>query len=156
MKKEIERKFLITSNSFKQNISSKYNIVQGYLSTDPSRSVRLRISNSKGYLTIKGRASKNGLSRLEWEKELPIKEANELIALCLPNKIVKTRYKVNYKGRIFYIDIFEGMNEGLNIAEIELNSEQDTFEKPKWLGKEITGIKKYYNSQLCQNPFTKW
>ena len=156
MKREIERKFLITSNSFKQNISSKYNIVQGYLSTDPSRSVRLRISNSKGYLTIKGRASKNGLSRLEWEKEIPIKEANELIALCLPNKIIKTRYKVNYKGRIFDIDIFKGMNEGLNIAEIELNSEEDTFEKPKWLGKEITGIKKYYNSQLCQNPFTKW
>ena len=156
MKREIERKFLITSNSFKQNISSKYNIVQGYLSTDPSRSVRLRISNSKGYLTIKGRASKNGLSRLEWEKELPIKEANELIALCLPNKIIKTRYKVNYKGHIFDIDIFKGMNEGLNIAEIELNSEEDTFEKPKWLGKEITGIKKYYNSQLCQNPFTKW
>ncbi len=156
MKREIERKFLITSNSFKQNISSKYNIVQGYLSTDPCRSVRLRIINSKGYLTIKGGASKNGLSRLEWEKELPIKEASELINLCLPNKIVKTRYKVNYKGRIFYIDIFEGMNEGLNIAEIELNSEQDTFEKPKWLGKEITGIKKYYNSQLCQNPFTKW
>ena len=90
MKREIERKFLITSNSFKQNISSKYNIVQGYLSTDPSRSVRLRISNNIGYLTIKGGASKNGLSRLEWEKELPIKEANELMTLCLANKIVKT------------------------------------------------------------------
>ena len=156
MKREIERKFLITSNSFKQNISSKYNIVQGYLSTDPSRSVRLRISNNMGYLTIKGGASKNGLSRLEWEKKLPIKEANELMTLCLANKIVKTRYKVNYKGRLFEIDIFKGINEGLNIAEIELNSEEDTFEKPKWLGKEITGIKKYYNSQLCQNPFTKW
>ena len=156
MKREIERKFLITSNSFKQNISSKYNIVQGYLSTDPSRSVRLRISNNIGYLTIKGEVSKNGLSRLEWEKELPIKEANELMTLCLANKIVKTRYKVKYKGRIFEIDIFKGINKGLNIAEIELNSEDDTFEKPKWLGKEITGIKKYYNSQLCQNPFTKW
>ena len=156
MKREIERKFLITSDGYKQNISSKDDIVQGYLSTDPGRTVRLRISNSKGYLTIKGETSKNGLCRLEWEKELPIEEANGLIALCLPNKIEKARYKVNYKGRLFEVDIFKGINDGLKIAEIELDSEADIFEKPKWLGEEVTGIKKYYNSQLCQNPFTKW
>ena len=156
MKREIERKFLITSDGYKQNISSKDDIVQGYLSTDPGRTVRLRISNSKGYLTIKGETSKNALCRLEWEKELPIEEANELIALCLPNKIEKARYKVNYKGRLFEVDIFKGINEGLKIAEIELDSEADIFEKPKRLGEEVTGIKKYYNSQLCQNPFTKW
>ena len=156
MKKEIERKFLIVSDDYEQNISSSCNIVQAYLSTAPGRTVRLRISNSKGYLTIKGEISKNGLCRLEWEKELPLEEANELIALCLPNKIEKARYKVNYKGGLFEVDIFKGVNEGLKIAEIELDSEADIFEKPKWLGEEVTGIKKYYNSQLCQNPFTKW
>ena len=156
MKREIERKFLITSNDYKQNISSKHDIIQGYLSTKPSRTVRIRVGGGKGYLTIKGGTSKNGLCRLEWEKELPLEEADELMALCLPNKIEKTRCKVNYKGRIFEVDIFNGINEGLKIAEIELDSEADIFEKPKWLGEEVTGIKKYYNSQLCQNPFTKW
>ena len=156
MKREIERKFLITSNDYKQNISSKHDIIQGYLSTKPSRTVRLRVGGGKGYLTIKGGTSKNGLCRLEWEKELPLEEADELMALCLPNKIEKTRCKVNYKGWLFEVDIFKGINEGLKIAEIELDSEADIFEKPKWLGEEVTGIKKYYNSQLCQNPFTKW
>ena len=156
MKREIERKFLITSNDYKQNISSKYDIIQGYLSTKPSRTVRIRVCSGKGYLTIKGGTSKNGLCRLEWEKELPLEEADELMALCLPNKIEKTRCKVNYKGWLFEVDIFKGINEGLKIAEIELDSEADVFEKPKWLGEEVTGIKKYYNSQLCQNPFTKW
>ncbi|MGI9559520.1 MAG: CYTH domain-containing protein [Flavobacteriaceae bacterium] len=156
MKREIERKFLITSNDYKQNISSKHDIIQGYLSTKPSRTVRIRVGGGKGYLTIKGGTSKNGLCRLEWEKELPLEEADELMALCLPNKIEKTRCKVNYKGWLFEVDIFKGINEGLKIAEIELDSEADIFEKPKWLGEEVTGIKKYYNSQLCQNPFTKW
>ena len=156
MKKEIERKFLIVSDDYEQNISLSCNIVQAYLSTAPGRTVRLRISNSNASLTIKGGTSKNGLCRLEWEKELPLEEANELMALCLPNIIEKTRYKVNYKGRLFEVDIFKGINEGLKIAEIELDSEADIFEKPKWLGEEVTGIKKYYNSQLCQNPFTKW
>jgi adenylate cyclase len=156
LKREIERKFLITSNDYKQNISSKHDIIQGYLSTKPSRTVRIRVGGGKGYLTIKGGTSKNGLCRLEWEKELPLEEADELMALCLPNKIEKTRCKVNYKGWLFEVDIFKGINEGLKIAEIELDSEADIFEKPKWLGEEVTGIKKYYNSQLCQNPFTKW
>ena len=156
MKREIERKFLITSNDYKQNISSKHDIIQGYLSTKPSRTVRIRVGGGKGCLTIKGGTSKNGLCRLEWEKELPLEEADELMALCLPNKIEKTRCKVNYKGWLFEVDIFKGINEGLKIAEIELDSEADIFEKPKWLGEEVTGIKKYYNSQLCQNPFTKW
>ena len=156
MKKEIERKFLITSDGFKQNISSKYDIIQGYLSTDPSRTVRLRVSGGKGDLNIKSGISKNGLCRLEWERELSIEEASELIALSLPNKIEKTRYEVNYKGRLFEVDIFKGVNKGLKIGEIEIDDEADTFEKPKWLGEEVTGVKKYYNSQLCQNPFTKW
>ena len=156
MKREIERKFLITSDGYKDIISSKRVVVQGYLSTDPSRTVGLRVSGGKGYLTIKSGTSKNGLCRLEWEKELPIEEAVELIRLCLPNKIEKTRYNVNYKGRVFEVDIFKGINDGLKIAEIELYGEADAFEKPKWLGEEVTGIKKYYNSQLCQKPFTKW
>tara|TARA_B100000524_G_C23635591_1_gene364816 strand:+ start:474 stop:944 length:471 start_codon:yes stop_codon:yes gene_type:complete len=156
LKREIERKFLITSDDYKQNISSEHNIIQGYLSTKPSRTVRIRVGGGKGSLTIKGETSKNGLCRLEWEKELTIEEASQLMGLCLPNKIEKTRYKLNYKGRLFEVDIFKGLNEGLKIAEIELNNEGDTFEKPKWLGEEVTGVKKYYNSQLCQNPFAKW
>tara|TARA_B100000900_G_scaffold205240_1_gene173949 strand:+ start:3215 stop:3685 length:471 start_codon:yes stop_codon:yes gene_type:complete len=156
LKREIERKFLIASDGYKHNISSKYDVIQGYLSTDPNRTVRLRVSGGKGYLTIKSGTSKNGLCRLEWEKELPIEEAVKLITLCLPNKIEKTRYNVNYKGRLFEVDIFKGINEGLKIAEIELDGEADVFEKPKWLGEDVTGIKKYYNSQLCQKPFTKW
>ena len=115
MKREIERKFLITSDGYKQNISSKDDIVQGYLSTDPGRTVRLRISNSKGYLTIKGETSKNGLCRLEWEKELPIEEANELIAICLPNKIEKARYKVNYKGRLLRSTYLKVLMKGLKL-----------------------------------------
>ena len=153
---EIERKFLVNSDNFKRQAFARHRIVQGYLSADPDRSVRVRVQGKKAYLTIKDSGVKNSFSRFEWEKELPIEEANELMKLCLPNKIEKTRYKVNYKTGLFEVDIFKGVNVGLKIAEIELDSEADTFEKPKWLGEEVTGIKKYYNSHLCQNPFTKW
>ena len=146
IRKDLEGAPMIKADA---NLVTKKPIVHG-------RTVRLRISNSKGYLTIKGETSKNGLCRLEWEKELPFEDANGLMALCLPYKIEKTRYKVNYKGRLFEVDIFKGVNEGLKMAEIELEGETDIFEKPKWLGEDVTGIKKYYNSQLCQNPFTKW
>ena len=156
MKREIERKFLIASDGYSEKISSNYDIIQGYLITDPCRTVRIRVSAGEGRLTIKSGLSKNGLCRLEWEKVLPIEEANELLGLCLPNKIEKTRYEVSFMGRLFEVDIFNGINCGLKIAEIELDSEADTFEKPKWLGEEVTGVKKYYSSQLCQNPFTKW
>ena len=153
---ETERKFLVNSKAFKEKVASKHHIIQGYLSAQAKRSVRVRITGSKGYLTIKGAALKNSFSRFEWEKEIPLKDAEALMQLCLPNKVEKTRYCIEFNGHLFEVDVFSGQNTGLIVAEIEVEYEEAHFDKPKWLGKEITGIKKYYNSQLCQNPFTKW
>ena len=153
---EIERKFLVNSSAFKNQAVSKHLIIQGYLSAQAKRSVRVRITRSKGYLTIKGDTVKNSFSRFEWEKEIPLKEAEALMRLCLHYKIEKTRHFVEFNGYLFEVDEFSGQNKGLIVAEIELHNEEAHFEKPKWLGKEVTGIKKYYNSQLCQNPYLKW
>jgi len=153
---EIERKFLVTSDSFKRKASVTHQIVQGYLSTDPGRSVRVRIQGEKAYLTIKGATVKHSFSRFEWEKEIALEDAEALMPLCLPRTIQKTRYCVEFSGHLFEVDVFEGENTGLTVAEIELKNELEDFEKPKWLGKEITGIKKYYNAQLSQKPFTEW
>jgi adenylate cyclase len=153
---EIERKFLVTSDDFKAAAFTKNRIAQGYLSSIPERNVRVRIKGDKGFLTIKGASNESGLSRFEWEKEIPVVEAQELLKLCEKGIIDKTRYEVKIGNHIFEVDEFYGENEGLIIAEIELESETEPFEKPIWLGKEVTNDKRYYNSFLSKNPFASW
>ena len=154
MSREIERKFLVTGD-FKQEACDSFRLVQGYISTDPDRTVRVRIKGEQGFLTIKGRSSLDGLSRYEWEKEIPVSEAIELMSLCGAGVIDKTRYLVPYGGHIYEVDVFHGANEGLVLAEIELADEQEKFEKPSWLGEEVTGDVRYYYSMLSLHPFSK-
>lgn len=154
MAKEIERKFLV-SGDFKQEACDSFRLVQGYISTDPDGTVRVRIKGEQGFLTIKGRSSLDGLSRYEWEKEIPVSEALELMNLCVSGVIDKTRYLVPYGGHTYEVDVFHGANEGLVLAEIELADEQEMFEKPSWLGEEVTGDVRYYNSMLSLHPFSK-
>ena len=153
---EIERKFLVTSDDFKAAAFAKNRIAQGYLSSIPERTVRVRIKGDKGFLTIKGASNESGLSRFEWEKEIPLDEATALLKLCEKGIIDKTRFEVKIGNHIFEVDEFYGENQGLIIAEIELQSETETFEKPYWLGKEVTNDNRYYNSYLSQNPFMNW
>ncbi|WP_310559385.1 CYTH domain-containing protein [Flavobacterium sp.] len=153
---EIERKFLVTSNAFKTEAFTQNRISQGYLSSVPERTVRVRIKGNKGFLTIKGASNESGLSRFEWEKEIPVDEANVLLKLCEKGVIDKTRFEVKMGNHIFEIDEFYGENEGLIMAEIELKSETETFEKPNWLGAEVTNDNRYYNSYLSQNPYKQW
>ena len=155
MAQEIERKFLVAGD-FKSDAYQSMRIVQGYLSSNPERSVRIRIKGDKGYITVKGKGSESGMSRYEWEKEIPVEEAQELLKLCEPGVIDKTRYLVRSGNHIFEVDQFYGENEGLVMAEIELSVENEAFVKPAWLGNEVTGDKRYYNSMLIKNPFTKW
>ena len=131
-------------------------LVQGFLNTHPKRTVRVRIDGDFGYLTIKGLSNETGTSRFEWEKEITPKEAEELLLLCEPEVLEKTRYKIPIGGHFFEVDEFHGENEGLVIAEIELQHENEVFEIPDWLGKEVTGEIKYYNSQLSKQPFNTW
>ncbi len=153
---EIERKFLVTSEDFKKEAFTHNRIAQGYLSSVPGRTVRVRIKGNKGFLTIKGASNESGLSRFEWEKEIPVDEARALLKLCEKGIIDKTRFEVKIGNHIFEVDEFYGENEGLIIAEIELESETETFEKPIWLGKEVTNDNRYYNSFLSKNPFVRW
>jgi len=145
---EIERKFLVKNLDFIKDSSSKKLIQQGYLSKDPNRIVRVRIIDNKGVLTIKGKSFDGGTSRVEIEKEISIKDANELMKLCIPIIIRKVRYIINKNNLIFEVDVFQEHNKGLIVAEVELDSKKEKIIKPNWLGKEVTGIKKYYNSQL--------
>lgn len=154
MAKEIERKFLV-SGEFRQDSPESYRIMQGYICSDPDRTVRVRVRGDKGFLTIKGRGSEDGLSRYEWEKEIPVAEAAELMALCGSGVIDKTRYLVPLGKHTYEVDVFHGANEGLVLAEIELSDEQEAFEKPSWLGEEVTGDVRYYNSMLSLHPFSK-
>lgn len=153
---EIERKFLVRSESFKKEAFAQNRIAQGYLSSVPERTVRVRIKENKGFLTIKGASNETGLSRFEWEKEIPIEEAAALLKLCEKGVIDKTRFEVKKGNHIFEVDEFHVENQGLIIAEVELKSENETFEKPIWLGKEVTNDCRYYNSYLSKNPFTHW
>lgn len=154
---EIERKFLLEdSEAFKKEAFRSTKIVQGYLNSDPERTVRLRIRDEKAYITIKGKSKQNGLSRFEWEKEIPLEEGEELIRLCEPGTISKTRYEVRSGDHIVEIDEFSGENEGLLLAEVELNSVDEDFERPQWLGQEVTGQLEYYNSYLSKNPYKNW
>lgn len=150
---EIERKFLLTSQAFKKEAVSKKHITQGFLNTHPERTVRVRIKEDVGFLTIKGISSKDGTSRFEWEKEISIEEAKALLALCENHIIEKYRYEVPFKGFVFEVDEFLGVHKGLLIAEIELENANQHFEKPFWLGKEVTGEKAYYNSQIRKNNY---
>ncbi len=150
---EIERKFLVLNNSFKDKAVNKKRIVQGYLNSHPERTVRIRIKGETGYLTIKGKGNDAGTTRIEWEKEISLQEAKQLLRLCEKGSIEKIRYEVPYGSHLFEVDEFYGNNEGLIIAEIELSDENERFEKPDWLGKEVTGDKKYYNAYLSNNPY---
>lgn len=154
--KEIERKFLVTSEAFKKEAHKRLRIVQGYLNSHLERTVRVRIHGDNGYVTIKGKPNKSGLTRFEWEKQIPAAEAEELLHLCEPGIIEKIRYEVSVGAHTFEVDDFMGENEGLVVAEVELGSEGEQFQKPDWLGPEITGEVKYYNSYLSQKPFKEW
>lgn len=151
---EIERKFLVTSNDFIEQANNCFHIIQGYLSSVPERTIRIRIKDTKAYITIKGKTE--GISRLEWEKEISIKEAEQLLLLCENNVIDKIRYEIPIGNHIYEVDIFARANKGLIIAEIELTSENDFFEKPNWLGQEVSDDIRYYNSYLSKNPYTTW
>ena len=152
---EIERKFLITGD-FKTESYQATRITQGYLSSVPERTVRVRVKGEKGFLTIKGKGNVSGTSRYEWEKEIPVEEARELLQLCEPGIIDKTRYLIRHEGHLFEVDEFHGDNVGLVVAEIELEKENENFLRPAWLGKEVTGDRKYYNAMLSKNPYTRW
>lgn len=156
MAQEIERKFLVLGNEYLTNSHQSYRIRQGYLSTSPERSVRVRIKGEKGYLTIKGKASKSGMSRFEWEKMIDVEDALELLKICEPGMIDKTRYEVTSGHHTFEVDEFYGENQGLVVAEIELSSEDEAFVKPAWIGQEVTGDPRYYNSMLMKKPFITW
>lgn len=153
---EIERKFLVKSDAFKLEAFKKTRIIQGFLSTNKKRTVRVRLKGKKGFLTIKGESSKNGLSRFEWEKEISKAEAESLLKLCKKGIIDKMRYEVKVANHTFEIDEFFDSNKGLILAEVELNSENESYSKPDWLGDEVTGDIRYYNSQLSKTPFKKW
>ncbi|MCL2415110.1 MAG: CYTH domain-containing protein [Bacteroidales bacterium] len=156
MPQEIERKFLVKSDAFKAEVFKQTRITQGYLSSVPERTVRIRVKGDKGFITIKGIGSDSGTTRFEWEKEIPANEVVELMKIAEPGVIDKTRYQVKKGNHIYEVDEFYGENQGLVVAEIELQSEDETFEKPEWLGEEVTGDVKYYNSMLMKHPYTKW
>lgn len=153
---EIERKFLVLSDNFIAFAFAKNKIAQGYISTNPERTVRVRIKGDKGFLTIKGAGNESGLSRFEWDKEIDLQEAEQLLKLCEKGVIDKVRHEIKVGKHVYEVDVFEGENEGLIIAEIELESENEAFEKPNWLGQEVTGDEKYYNAYLSKNPFSTW
>lgn len=153
---EIERKFLVTSDAFKKEAFRATRIVQGFLNTHPERTVRIRIKGDQGFLTVKGKSNQAGTIRTEWENEIPVSDAEALLKLCEETVIEKIRHEVKAGNHIFEVDVFLAENGGLVIAEIELSSENEQFEKPLWLGREVTGEIAYYNSQLSKNPFKNW
>ncbi len=155
MSQEIERKFLVKGD-FKPYITKSEEIKQAYLCTLPGKTVRIRTKGNKAFITIKGKSSNDGLSRYEWEKEIPVNEAKELFLLCDSSMIDKTRHLIPHDKHVFELDIFYGVNDGLVIAEVELSSEDEVFTKPDWLGQEVTGDKKYYNASLIKNPYKNW
>ena len=174
---EIERKFLVKDDGFRSEASESHHLVQGYICRESGRTVRVRIADDRAYLTIKGRSSDSGLSRLEWETEIPVADARSLLSLCQGGTIDKTRYivpvhidedlsgpvpqsggggAIGCTGRKWEVDEFHGDNAGLVMAEIEFGSEDEEFLRPAWLGKEVTGDRRYYNSMLSECPYTKW
>ena len=153
---EIERKFLVRNDDYKRQAFSSSRIQQGYICSGHGRTVRVRIRDNRGYLTIKGPSGENGLSRYEFEKEITLDEAEHLMELCEPGCIDKTRYLIKSGVHTFEVDEFYGENEGLVMAEVELQSEDEPFVKPVFIGREVTGDRRYYNSHLLKHPFSTW
>lgn len=153
---EIERKFLVVSGNYREKAKEIQQICQGFLNTDPERTVRIRILDDSAFLTVKGASSADGSSRFEWETAIPVNEARELLKLCEDVPIEKNRYVVPAGKHMYEVDEFLGANSGLVIAEIELGSADETYEQPEWLGQEVTGQPAYYNSQLSKHPFSLW
>jgi len=153
---EIERKFLVRSSEYKREAYSSSRIKQGYILSARGRTVRVRIRGDKGYLTIKGPSDEKGLSRYEFEHEITLDEAGHLMQLCEPGIIDKTRYLVRSGDHVFEVDEFYGENEGLVMAEVELSSEDETFEKPRFIGREVSGDRRFYNGHLRVCPFREW
>lgn len=147
MAKEVERKFLVRGE-FRHLATKEIKITQGYLSVDPARVVRLRLIDCKSYLTIKAPDENKKITRNEWEFEIPYHMAEEMLKICLPGRIEKTRYLVPFRDHRFEVDQFHGKNEGLIIAELELADEEEVIDKPEWLGEEVTGRPEFYNSNL--------
>ena len=155
MPREIERKFLVTGE-YKSQAFAHSRIVQGYICSARGRTVRVRLRDGRGYLTIKGASDAAGMSRYEWEKESSREEAEELMKLCEEGVIDKTRYLVRSGSHVFEVDEFYGDNEGLVMAEVELASEDEPFDRPAFIGREVTGDVRYYNSQLMKHPYREW
>lgn len=151
---EIERKFLV-KGEFRHLAKENRHISQGYLSTEEGKTVRVRVADDKGFLTIKGKTNETGMSRFEWEKEIPLEEAERMLSMC-SRLIEKVRYLVDVGEHTYEVDEFHGDNEGLVVAEIELSSEDESFVKPDWLDKEVTGDIRFFNSMLMRNPYNKW
>ncbi|MBQ0021594.1 MAG: CYTH domain-containing protein [Bacteroidales bacterium] len=155
MFQEIERKFRVVGE-FKHLATNCTHIQQGYISSGNGRTVRVRIRDEKGYLTIKGPSGKAGLSRFEWEKEISMEEATALMSICEPGIIDKHRYLVPVGNHTFEVDEFHGDNDGLVMAEVELGSEDEAYERPEWLGEEVTGDRRFYNSHMRKYPYKMW
>lgn len=153
---EIERKFLVTSTEFLSESIRSNRIVQGYLNSNPERTVRIRIKGTQGFITIKGKGNESGTTRFEWEKEIEVTEAEQLLLLCEDGVIDKVRYEIPFGKHLYEVDVFEGDNKGLIIAEIELENENESFEKPNWLGEEVTGDDRYYNASLSVSSYKNW
>ena len=153
---EIERKFLVNSEAYKSEAQKSFRIIQGFLNTDPERTVRIRLKDDIGILTVKGKSSDNGLTRYEWEKEISKADAEAMLNLCEETIINKERYIIQVENHTFEVDEFCDENKGLVIAEVELQATDEKFTKPNWLGKEVTGQTKYYNSQLSKQPYNTW
>lgn len=155
MPQEIERKFLV-SGAFHSLAYASSEVAQGYLCSAPERCVRVRIRDGRGYLTIKGTSDASGLSRYEWEREIPLEDARHLMLLCEPGRIEKTRYLVRHGKHTLEIDEFHGENEGLVMAEVELDDVDEPFTPPSYLGCEVTGDERYYNAYLSKHPYATW
>ena len=153
--REIERKFLV-DGEFRQLAYDCTHIEQGYFATEPGKTVRVRIRGDKGFLTIKGPSGKDGLSRYEFETEIPLEDAHEMMKLCMPGKVDKNRYLIKNGKHTVEVDEFFGDNEGLLLAEIELGSEEEEYERPDFLGDEVTGDKRYYNKYMLKHPYCEW
>ena len=157
MAQEIERKFLVEGDAYRALAFDSSRISQGYISSGNGRTVRVRIRDERGYLTIKGPSADGGLSRYEFETEIAMADARDLLALCEPGVIEKTRFLVRAAdGHIFEVDEFYGDNEGLVMAEVELTAPDEPFKKPDFIGKEVTGDRRYYNSHLRRYPYRLW
>lgn len=146
----------MVNGDFKSDAFKATRITQGYLSSVPERTVRVRVKGDKGFITIKGIGNASGASRFEWEKEIPVEDVKALLEICEPGVIDKTRYLVKVGEHTYEVDEFYGDNEGLTVAEVELSDENEAFDKPSWLGEEVTGDAKYYNSMLMKNPYKNW